>query len=57
MELLTLAMARGGEIMQAEVVWFGGHVYFGLVCSWAVSARMNAPRKDALKRGLSNAKG
>ena len=43
MELLPLAMSRGGEVMEAEVVWFGGiHVFvFGLFV--AFSARLRLP--------------
>lgn len=35
MELLPLAMSRGGEIMDAQVIRFGGHVYFGFLIWFA----------------------
>jgi hypothetical protein len=43
-ELLPLAMSRTGEVMEAEVVRFGGiHVFFVLVCSRLCSSRLRLP--------------
>ena len=38
-KLLALAMARAGEVMEANVVWFGGHVFvFGLFVGFLAHA-------------------
>jgi hypothetical protein len=46
MELLALAMSRGGEVMQAEVVWFCGiHVFLFWFVRGPCSSRIDAPQR------------